>query len=230
MRISLLASLLLVGCYAPDLSHVRYTCDERNPICPGTLACVQGCCGGPPCGDSLTPPLGQDGGTTAPVDWTQPPGAAPGCASGRGYVLGPKAVACPGAFASGQLLGRCAAGWTLCPTSPLSVVDAAKVPYLFVGAAHGTQAGRIPDSTMACSWASAPASNYFFLFGIGAVGRALVHDSSAQGRCGLYSSALECVSSGSQQFWQCPLGAMPGESDWSQVANPIETDGVLCCS
>lgn len=234
MRVTLLASILLglSACYAPDLDKVRYTCSEAHPRCPGTLACVQGCCGGPPCSPAPIPPLpNEDGGVLNPVDWAKPPGSAPGCATGRGYNLGSRVAACPGAFASGQMLSRCAAGWSLCATSPLSVVDAAKVPYYFAGAAHGTQAGRIPDGTMACSWAGAPSTNYLFVFGVGAIGRTLVHDSSTQGRCGLYPSALECVTSGGPQFWQCPLaGSMPSESDATQVANPIDTDGVLCCS
>lgn len=233
MRVTLPAILFLAACYSPDLSKTRYTCIESNPICPAGTSCIEGycCAGSEPCGPDVTQPE-PDGGTTTPVDWTMPPAAAPGCASGRGYAISSRAMACPGAFASGQMLSRCAAGWTLCPTSPLSVVDAAKVPHLFVGSAHGNQKTNQPDSTMACSWSGAPASNYLFLFGIGAQGRTLVRDSSTQGRCGLYPSALECVTSTTGgAYWTCPLaGSMPTDADAAQVANPIEQDGVLCCS
>lgn len=40
------ALTLLAGCYNPDLSRVRYTCDPVNPFCPDGLQCVNGWCGG----------------------------------------------------------------------------------------------------------------------------------------------------------------------------------------
>jgi hypothetical protein len=100
-------ALGLAACYKPDLSQVHCICEEKNPICPEGLQCVDGYCGGPvrfveaedlasPAVNMSTPDLaGLPPDLLYACDPLAKPTFVAGCKSGKGYPLTSNAVACP---------------------------------------------------------------------------------------------------------------------------------------
>ena len=196
--------IFAASCYSPDLSGVRYSCDEANPYCPDGLECIGGSC--------LTPgstPTVPDGGTV-------PDGmvAAPGCKSGSGFVVG-SAYACPGAFdhTADQL---CASGYRICTDSPGIDQTACKMLSGFFAAAvnvRRTSGGSNP------SYGCGTNTQDPYLAGCG---RSMPNIAALSGNsvCMGFTQALACVA---ERNWDCNNASL------SQTVNRNAGDGVLCC-
>ena len=81
-------ALLLRGRVQPDLSAVRYSCDEANPYCPDGLDCIGGVCLAPAAATWQMVPGGTDGGASVA-----------GCRYGGGTDLGGGVFACRASLA-----------------------------------------------------------------------------------------------------------------------------------
>lgn len=245
MKTLLLSLLCLAACYAPDLSKVHYTCDEKNPFCPDGQSCIAGCCGGPPCGDEPAP--GRDGGAgdgSAPDggnadlvspswDPAAPPANIPACKSGRkGWQLTTKMAACQ----AGSLLpdGICndLQGWTPCQANQLTQQQCSSVPWGFFGSRqHGRQDSRTPDGTMQCTWnggAGATSTEQRFIFGCGKAGAVVTWDIT-ENPCGGFQRAIPCHGGtfSAPSSWSCPYGTNTDQDAGQVAADPM--DGELCC-
>jgi hypothetical protein len=201
------AVVFALSCYSPDLSGVRYTCDEANPYCPDGLECIAGSCLTP----GSTPTT--DGGTAMP-DGTM---AAAGCRSGQGFVVG-TAFACPGAFngnggdnipPASQL---CADTYRICPDAAGIDQTACKMLSGFFAAQVNV---RRNNSVYQCGVSG---SNPFFA-GCGGA-RSTVVDLPAGQMCQNFGQAIDCMR---DDPWYCTDGNL------NNISNSSNADGVLCC-
>ncbi len=232
---SFLALLCGPGCYAPDLSKVRYTCDVNNPFCPDGQTCVSGCCGGPPC--SGMPSAGDGGGasggkTCAIGDPVEIPGA------------GPDVIGCPGAFAEGQLAALCGSDYEQCETKPGSVSDSvcASLTGRFFASkqiACQNSFGTTPRTGFNCTWQCAMDPSKRYVVGCGTS----AGDSGGSifsytvdpplERCGGFNRATVCNNGqsggGTSSTWRCPMSQPPANADTTTLSSVDALDGALCC-
>lgn len=261
IRLSWLAtSAVLIACYNPDLSRTHYSCNVDFPLCPEGQRCIAGCCGGGPCGGQpvMLPPDAAsvtDSGISTPIDmagnpyaWNPalPAGAAPGCASNRGWQLGSaKLYACPGKINYGTYPGLCAAGYS--PPAVLTIPESAcsSVPWgFFASAAHGLDQQKFPTAQMRANW-DAPNSTYdvAYRFGCGQQSRiwqyppnpARAYTFTSPIKVGGYSIAAVCTGAKAgiaDTPWICDATQYPyRETEFPQATALLsDADGLLCAS
>ena len=135
MRALLLTTLALAGCYNPDLSRVRYTCDPANPFCPDGQKCVSGICGG----TETTPTT--DAGTPA-ADMSTPAAKPPACARGVEVELSPRMFGCTATINPGDYTDAlCRLGWRLCTDNDSA---AKEPPAFYIANVRGLQVAPAP--------------------------------------------------------------------------------------
>lgn len=127
------AALMFAGCYNPDLSRVRYTCDPSNPFCPDGLKCVSGICGG------VEMPTPSDM-ATASGDMSTP-AARPACARGTEAELSARMSACAATLNGEYTDALCRPGWRLCAENDPAAKDP---PGFFVANVRGLQVASPP--------------------------------------------------------------------------------------
>lgn len=207
-----------VGCFNPDLSNVKITCDPvLAPACPDGYACAD---------DGLCRPAGAaDGGKAdGSADLAQAPtaegcaGAAGGPGAGFDVTLAgkPKSYACPGVYKNKQGQSAdtlCRAPYAVC--SSAASVDLAKCDQIgsssggfFVAsaAAHRTSATQV-----ACGAPSGLQSGLWS--GCGSSGIAI--------QCQGFKTALECFSTSAFQCFGPTI---------NDTINTDGRSGVLCCA
>ncbi|MBL9004914.1 MAG: hypothetical protein JNJ46_11755 [Myxococcales bacterium] len=205
---------LSASCYSPDLSGVKYACDEVNPYCPDGLECISGVCSKPGTGTEPPPMQPSDGG--APLA---------GCRFAGGTDLGGGVFACPGEFNRNRSGGRpiaselCAIGASIC-SSP-KTADMAKcnsLPGFFAGTQPARYDGRgsLNDpNNYDCQQADNPGNR-----AVAGCGR-LARDQIVAKTCGNFSRVLQCFA---VQSWTCNSDLVDDSHD-----NSNAQDGVLCC-
>lgn len=211
--------LLLAGCFNPDLSKIRYRCDESN-LCPDGQSCAAGLCLRP---DELTT---FDLAQPAPLpDGSTPPAAAPPCKSGQGYVLDgapQQTAACPGKFAAGHAAELCAASFGLCLTlTPTEKTACEAINSGFFGSTkRASKQGALPPSCVTNG-------THTYIPGCGGRQSAVV----AVEQCAPYEKGLDCFSQGAVGWvWQCDgVDALMQASYSGLPGSGAAVDGVLCC-
>lgn len=206
---------LLGGCYSPDLSGVRYTCDEANPYCPDGLFCLSGVCQKQ---SGMVSDAGAGGGLPDGVM------SAPGCRLGMGYTVG-SAFACPSEFSSNAADSipaasqLCATGYQLC--SMAAVIDLAacrKLSGFFAAQVPMRRGNSLDPKTFVCGATSGQMQMPLFA-GCGRQTKDDVYD-VAQQACGGFTQALDCFQ---DPKWFCKSTNLDG------VDQQNSFDGVLCC-
>ncbi len=205
---------LATSCYSPDLSGVKYSCDEVNPYCPDGLECSGGVCVKPGSGSDASPMLPGDGGASVA-----------GCRFAGGTDLGGGVFACPSIFKPNRSGGApiaselCAVGASIC-TSPRSA-DMAKCDSLpgFFGAAQGAAYDGRGSYNDPNNYSCQSTGNSFNR-AVAGCGR-LVKDQIIAKACGGFSRVLNCFA---VQSWTCNSNVLDDSHD-----NGNAQDGVLCC-
>jgi hypothetical protein len=216
LALGTLALLFGVSCYSPDLSAVRYSCDEANPYCPDGLDCIGGMCVKPGSGNTNAdgPPASvSDGGATVA-----------GCRYGGGTDLGGGVFACPGVFSPTRANGApkaselCANGATICTMPRSANQTTCNALTGFFGAAVPARyngGGRGNPSNYSCQ-----STNNGQDRAVAGCGR-LTNNQVMDKNCSGFTRVLDCTNVTS---WQCYSGTL---DDNHENTNP--SDGVLCC-
>lgn len=212
-----LALLFGVSCYSPDLSGVRYSCDETNPYCPDGLECSGGVCVPPGGGNNNSdgpPASGPDGGMSVA-----------GCRYGGGTDLGGGVFACPGAFNRNRNNGLpraselCANGATICNTPRSANLALCNTLPGFFGstqqARYDGSGSKNDPNNYDCQ-----ASGGFQDRAVAGCGR-LTSNMTADKNCGGFTRVLDCDA---VQSWVCNSSTLDDSHD-----NTNPSDGVLCC-
>ncbi len=211
-----LALLFGVACYSPDLSAVRYSCDEANPYCPDGLDCVAGVC--------VKPGTSTNNGDGPPVGGMDGGMSVAGCRYGGGTDLGSGVFACPGVFSPTRANGApraselCAQGATICSAPRSANLTACNALPGFFGSTQPARyngGGRGNPSNYTCQ--STNNGNDRAVAGCGRLTNNQVMDKA----CGNWTRVLDCTNVTS---WQCYSSVL---DDNHENTNPA--DGVLCC-
>ena len=198
----------LSGCLFQEPSQPSLKCDADNP-CPSGQACVASLCTGIIVGDGDAASSDMVDGST--VNST-------GCAIDNGYVVGAKAVACPGACNQGQCDKLCGTGWQVCN-------DAAGINLALVKGLPGfyiaNQPGYFFDpirSQVSCGLATTPARPVFF-----GAGKSQANVTDSPGKpCGAFTQSADCGSAPLKFLCTAPF-------DLTRLAIVDAESGVLCC-
>lgn len=246
----LMSLVLMVGCYAPDLSRVRFACNPASPLCPDGLVCLPaGCCaacsGGfcGSCADVPTPTADMSGardmvGTTADMvpsfvwDPMQPAGPAAGCASNLGWRLGSdKLWACPGNYNYPTWGQQCSAGYAAPATLTIPESACASVPWgFFVSFAHGLDRQKTPTANERADW-NAPDATWSVAYrhGCGRVGQvwnngtgARVYTFTAVNKVGGFPIAALCTGQVAQSN-ETPWVCDPTQYPYRESEYPRQT-------
>jgi len=209
-----LALLLGAACYSPNLSTVRYSCDEANPYCPDGLDCIGGVCLAPGSSNMADgPPGGTDGGTSVA-----------GCRYGGGTDLGGGVFACPGVFSPTRANGApkaselCAMGASICSmprTANLTLCNSLPGFFGSTQPARYSGGGRGNPNNYSCQ-----STNNGMDRAVPGCGR-LTQNQVMDKSCGGFTRVLDCNNVTS---WGCYSSTLDDSHDNSNPA-----DGVLCC-
>lgn len=203
------ACILFTACFNPDTARVQYKCDAEHE-CPNGLVCDANLCVQPiPLDSSVSDQSTQPTGDMAKVS---------GCADRGGFPVG-SAFACPGAFAQGQGVNRCAVGWTTCTSG--TMVDQSecnKLDGFFIARAPG--AYLVPNRSMPLCGVVGAGNPLWFGCGDAQATKAYVATHSSTFYCSDFAKSLDCTNAS----WNCPTSF-----DLAKTINNVAADGVLCC-
>lgn len=222
-----IAALVLLGCYSPNLSGVRFNCtgDGQPDDCPSGYTCVQSLCllpGETPGGST------SDGGVTPQPDGGgMPPAKAVGCASMTGYDVakdsaGAPAFACPGTFsgtASSNAYTLCAGGYTICGNA--NTIDLAKCNGTAVQGFYIARVLGEHKSTVSCGTQSGLTEDYW----AGCGNTSKIQPINIPQPCSGFSLGRDCDNGGGSSFNCHGDDERPIEGITS--TDPVH--GVLCC-
>lgn len=204
---------LTSSCYNPDLTGVKYSCDEVNPYCPDGLECSGGVCVKPGSTTDATPMQPSDGGVPLA-----------GCRFSGGVDLGGGVFACPGEFyrnraGSPTASELCAVGASIC-SSPRTA-DLAKCNSLpgFFGSTQPIRYNGSGNRDDAKNYSCQSTGNPFDR-AVSGCGR-LTSGQVADKNCGGFTRVLHCSA---VQSWTCNNDVLDNSHE-----NSSAQDGVLCC-
>lgn len=203
---------MLSGCYAPDLSKVKYRCDVAA-LCPDGLACVQGWCVDP------AVQMGADAGVMTQADMMAV-SMPPSCARGVETVLSSRMHGCYGTVAAGEFNDSLCKSGRLCTQNDPAAMDP---PMFYLANVLGQQTAPAPVSgQIVAGWGHGAQYNQTtrYLFGRGGGNYVERSPVSVSG----FSLVMQCLPTGTS-YASCPW-------NWGddRDVNRVTATGWLCCN